>query len=223
LQSPDFGVVDKDGQTMRNFSQFIILTIIIIGYQGGLDIMKYTNKILAGILIFTGTALFLFGIIISEAFYPGYRVTSVISDLGVGPGAWFFNLLIIIFGIFLVISSYLLLNIATDRFFSALLGLAGIGATLVGLIPETNGTPHVIAATITFISGGICAIMGYKIFRGPFSIISPFLGSVALLATVLLASRIYFGLGAGGMERIIVYPLIIWGLGAGAYLMSPGK
>jgi hypothetical membrane protein len=185
--------------------------------------MKYTNKILAGIMVFLGTSLFLFGIIISEARYPGYHVSSVISDLGVGPTAWLFNSSVFIFGIFLIISAYLLLNIGTNRYFTALLGLAGLGAVLVGLIPETQGAPHVFAAVMVFIFGGLCAITGYSVFRGPFSIISPFLGIIALIATILLASGIYLGLGMGGMERMIAYPLIIWGFGAGAYLMSPGK
>jgi hypothetical membrane protein len=185
--------------------------------------MKYTNKMLAGMLIFIGTAIFLFGITISEALYPGYHVTQVISDLGVGPIAWFFNSMIVIFGILLIISAYLLLNVGINRYFTVFLGLAGLGAVLVGLIPETMGIPHVIAATMVFLSGGLCAIAGYNVFRGPFSIFSPVFGSITLLATLLLASKIYLGLGMGGMERIIVYPLIIWGLGAGAYLMSPGK
>lgn len=185
--------------------------------------MKYTNKILAGILIFVGTALFLFGIIVSEALYPGYHVTSVISDLGVGSTAWLFNSSIIISGIFLIVSAYLFLNIGINKYFTALLGLAGLGATLVGIIPETQGVPHVIAALLLFISGGLMAVTGYYVFRGPFSIISPVLGIIALIATIFLALNLYFGLGMGGMERMVAYPLIIWGLGAGAYLMSPGK
>jgi hypothetical membrane protein len=185
--------------------------------------MKYTNKILAGMLIFIGSTLFLFGIITSEALYPGYHVTQVISDLGVGNTAWLYSSTIIMFGILIIISAYLLLNIGTDRYFTLLLGLTGMGAFLVGLIPETYGTPHAIAAVLAFISGGLCAILGYNVFRGPFSIFSPILGSITLLATVFFASGLYLGLGMGGMERMIVYPLIIWALGTGAYLMSPGK
>jgi len=185
--------------------------------------MKYTNKIIAGMLIFIGTALLFLGIMISEALYPGYHVTQVISDLGVGPAAWLFNSTVFIFGLFLIISAYLLLNIGTNRYFTILLGLAGTGAILVGLIPETQGVPHVIAATMVFLSGGLCALTGYKVFRGPFSLFSPVFGCITLVAMVLFVSNIYLGLGRGGMERMIAYPLIVWALGAGAYLMSPGK
>lgn len=174
-------------------------------------------------LIFTGTAAFLLGMIISEANVPGYHVTQVISDLGTGPTAWLFNSAMVIFGIFLIASAYLLLNAGTKRYFIILLGLAGSGAVLVGLVPETMGAPHVIAAALIFLSGGLCAITGYYVFRGPFSIFSPVFGSITLVALVLLVSKFYFGMGMGGMERMAAYPLIIWALGAGAYLMSPGK
>ncbi len=174
-------------------------------------------------LIFIGAAALFSGIIISEARYPGYRVAQAISDLGVGPTAWLFNSTIFIFGIFLIISAYLLLNTGTNRYFTVLLGLAGVGATLVGLIPETQGVPHVIAAVMVFVSGGLCAIAGYSVFRGPFSLFSPVFGSIVLIAAILLALKLYLSLGMGGMERMIAYPLIIWALGVGAYLMSPGK
>ena len=134
-------------------------------------------------LIFIGAAIFLFGIIISEALYTGYHVTQVISDLGVGSTAWLFNSTIFMFGILVIISAYLLLNIGTDRYFTLLLGLTGMGAFLVGLVPETYGTLHVIAAGVVFVSGGLCAIAGYNVFRGPFSLLSPLFGCITLLAT----------------------------------------
>ncbi len=174
-------------------------------------------------LIFIGSTFFLFGIIISEAIYPGYHVTQMVSDLGVGPTAWLFNSTIFIFGISIIISAYLLLNIGTNRYFTLLLGLAGLGAVLVGLVPENLGTSHAIAAAMVFLFGGFCAITGYKVFRGPFTLLSPLFGIITLVAAILFASQLYIGLGAGGMERMITYPLIIWALGAGAYLMSPGK
>jgi len=174
-------------------------------------------------LIFIGTAIFLLGIIISEALYPGYQVSQVISDLGVGPTAWLFNTTIFISGLCLISSAYLLLNIGTNRYFVIFLGLAGICAILIGIIPETSGVPHVVAAAMLFVSGGLSAIIGYRVFRGPFSLLSPIFGSITLVAMMFFALKFYPGLGSGGMERMIAYPLIIWALGTGAYLMSPGK
>jgi hypothetical membrane protein len=185
--------------------------------------MKYTNKMVTGILMFTGALLFLFALIISEALYPGYHTTQVISDLGVGQTAILFNPAIFIFGLCSIVCAYLLLNVQVDRIFIVLLGITGIGAVLVGLIPETAGVPHVIAAAMVFVSGSLCAISGYRVFRGPFAVISLILGIITIIATVLLAGGLYLGLGIGGMERIAAYPVITWTLGAGGFLMSPGK
>ena len=38
------------------------------------------------------------------------------------------------------------------------------------------------------------------------------LGSFSLLALLLFASSIYLGLGNGGMERMIAYPVQLWNI-----------
>ena len=40
-------------------------------------------------------------------------------------------------------------------------------------------------------------------------------GAVTLAATVLFLSGVYFGLGAGGMERVITYPALFGTLAFG--------
>ena len=54
----------------------------------------------------------------------------------------------------------------------------------------------------------------------PFSAISVILGLIALGALILHMGKIYLGLGAGGMEHMIVYPILIWGAGFGGHLMA---
>ena len=183
--------------------------------------MTYTNKTLAGALIFIGTACFLLGIIVSEALFSGYTVTRMISDLGVGSTAAIYNSAIIIFGILLVASAYLLHKAGTKLGFVALLALTGIGAAGVGIFPENIVVPHSICAITVFICGGLCAILASRIFSAPWAWFSPVLGVITLVAVVLLGAKIYLGLSAGGMERMIAYPLLIWALGTGAYLMVP--
>jgi len=185
--------------------------------------MTYTNKTRAGALLFLGTAWFLMGIVVSEALYPGYHVTQMISDLGVGSTALVYNSSIIVFGVMLIAAAYLLQKEETDIWFSALMALIGIGAAGVGIFPENTGTPHVISAMIVFIFGGICAIMSFRIFPVPWAWFSGALGIITLAAIILLGAKCYLGLGAGGMERMIAYPLIIWALGSGAFLMAPAK
>jgi hypothetical protein len=43
---------------------------------------------------------------------------------------------------------------------------------------------------------------------------------MGLAALALFAGNTYLGLGAGGMERMIFYPAMIWTLGFGAYLLG---
>ena len=185
--------------------------------------MMYTNKTLAGSLLFIGTAWFLMGIVVSEALYPGYHVTQMISDLGVGSTALVYNSSIIVFGIVLIASAYLLRKEGTDIWFSALMALVGIGAIGVGIFPENTGTPHVISAMIVFICGSIVAILSFRVFPTPWAWFSGALGIITLVAIILLGAKCYLGLGAGGMERMIAYPLILWALGSGAFLMAPAK
>jgi hypothetical membrane protein len=185
--------------------------------------MIFTNRSRAGVLISIGTAWLLMGIVVSEALYPGYRVTQMISDLGVGPTASLFNTAIFAFGLLLIASAYLLHTAGINRWFSALLTLTGLGAAGVGVFPETFIVPHAICAITVFVCGGLGAILGYRVFTGPWSWFSPVLGIITLIAVILLGAKCYLGLGAGGMERIIAYPLIFWAMGTGAYLMAPEK
>ena len=45
---------------------------------------------------------------------------------------------------------------------------------------------------------------------------------MTLVATVLYGTDTYLGLGQGGMERMVVYPVLIGGVAFGGYLMALG-
>ena len=185
--------------------------------------MKFTGKVIAGMLIFIGASMSLMGIVIAEALSFGYHVSQVISDLGVGQTAVFFNLSIIMFGGLFVAAAYLLRKVRIDTWFCALMALTGVAEACVGIFPDALGLPHQAAAAIVFISGCSMAILSFRVFPVPWAWISATLGVIILAAIILLVTEFYFGLGKGGMERIIVYPLILWALGSGAMLMAPEK
>ncbi|HET6581129.1 MAG TPA: DUF998 domain-containing protein [Methanoregula sp.] len=185
--------------------------------------MKFTGKVIAGMLIFIGASMSLMGIVIAEALSPGYHVSQVISDLGVGQTAAFFNLSIIIFGGLFIAAAYLLRKAGTGTLFCALMALTGVAQACVGIFPETLGLPHQAAAAVVFLSGCSMAILSYRVFPVPWAWVSAALGVIILAAIILLVTELYFGLGKGGMERIIVYPLVLWALGSGAMFMAPEK
>lgn len=185
----------------------------------------------AGVLLFSGAVIVILGIHLAEFFYPGYSVSvNYISDLGATcsttctvfqPSALIFNSSVIILGIFIISSSYLIWREFNNSVISALIFLSGAGAVGVGLFPETAGFLHVIFSFITFFFGALAAIAVSRLVKGPFSYFSVLMGLASLSALVLFGLEIYLGLGPGGMERMIAYPILLWATGFGGYLMSP--
>jgi hypothetical protein len=58
------------------------------------------------------------------------------------------------------------------------------------------------------------------VLRPPLSHFSVGLGIVSLVAIVLLVTQQDLGIGKGGMERMVAYPIFIWALGFGGSLIG---
>src|SRR5579875_1760350 len=101
-----------------------------------------------------------------------------------------------------------------------LLWIAGIASAGVGLFPETTGIFHTIFSVIVFFSMAFAAIFSYRVTKMPLKIISALLGLFTLSFIFLYIGKIYLGLGAGGAERFIVYPVLFWALAFSGSLMS---
>ncbi len=173
----------------------------------------------AGILIFVGGAEFMLSMLVAEAIRPSYSVsTNYISDLGVGVSAPIFNGSIVVLGIMLAAAAYLLMRGLDSKALPVLLFLTGVGAAGVGIFPETTGTPHLLFSLIAFLFAGISAIYSFRYTGGLFGYLSIVLGALSLIALVLYSTGHYGALHRGGMERMIVYPVILWALGFGGYL-----
>lgn len=185
----------------------------------------------AGVLLFAGAVLFITGMHIAEYLYPNYSVSgNYISDLGATcretcivyqPSAFIFNSSVILFGLLIMISSYLIWREFNNSIIAALFCLSGLGAVGVGLFPETAGFLHVIVSFITFFFGALAAIAASRIVKAPFSYFSVLMGIASLTALVMYGLNIYLGLGPGGMERMIAYPILLWAIGFGGYMISP--
>ena len=181
--------------------------------------MKYDDRKVAGALIFVASVQCVLGIITAETLYPGYSTSeNYISDLGVGPSALIFNSSVFLLGVITVAGAYFIQRAFGSRLLSILLILTGVGAMGVGLFPENFGTVHGIASLITFLFGGLTAIMSYRLVKPPLSYFSVLLGVMSLVALVLFGSGNYLGLGKGGMERMIAYPTLLWAVGFSAHL-----
>ncbi len=176
---------------------------------------------IAGLLFFIASSEFVVFLVVSEALYHGYSVAAnYISDLGVGPSSVIFNVSIIALGFLVLLGSYYLHRAFHDGLLTAFLVLTGIGAVGVGVLTENFGLIHGVMSLITFLFGGLSAVWSYRTVRFPFSVLAVILGLGSLLALLLFGTRVYLGLGVGGMERMIAYPILMWGAAFGGYLMA---
>lgn len=173
---------------------------------------------IASWLVFIGVTQFTLFLLVAEAIYPDYSISNnYISDLGVGKTALVFNTSISILGITLIIAG-ILYN--TKLPFRVTIILTGLGALGVGLFPETTGAPHLLSALVTFLFGSISSYTALPTIRTKLKYFFPILGTIGLLSLFLFITHNYAGIGRGGMERMIVYPNLIWALGYSASKLS---
>jgi hypothetical membrane protein len=187
--------------------------------------MKMSAGKVAGALFFVAASQFIVGLMVAEARYPGYSISgNYISDLGVGASSMIFNSSVFLMGLLILIGAYFLHRAFSFRVLTVLLVLTGIGAMGVGVFTEDFGQIHTVVSLIAFLFGGLSSIASFKLLKKPFSVIAIVIGVISLAALVLFIGGIDLGLDVGGMERMITYPILLWGTGFGGYLIaSPEK
>lgn len=190
----------------------------------------FSKMKVSGTLISLASTQFLLGMLLAEALYPGYSVSlNYISDLGatcratciiVQPSSLIFESSVFLLGVLLVLGAYLFRQGSRSLLAPLLLGITGLGAVGVGVFPETAGMLHAVVSLVAFVGGGLATLASFKFTRPVLCYFAAILGTMTLVALVLYASGIYLGLGAGGMERIVVYPVVMWGIAFGGYLTA---
>ena len=199
--------------------------------------MIHPNGKTAGILFFIASAQFILGLIVAEALYPGYSISdNYISDLGVGPSSVIFNSSVFILGLLPIIGAYFLPRTSDFRVLTILLVLMAIGSMGTGVFTKDFATIHGAVSLMAFLFSGLSAIASFKVLKTPLSVISVILGLMTLGALALFAaglvtmgsltsseppaSEFFLGIGPGGMERMIVYPVLIWLAGFSGHLIA---
>jgi hypothetical membrane protein len=206
--------------------------------------MGLSNAAKSGVAIFVGAVQFGILLIVSEILYsanganPGspaapydYSVSAnYVSDLGatcptsgtcyIPPSALLFDASIALFGILIIVGAYYLQRAFRWMPATGLVALAGVGALGVGLFPETTGIWHSIFSLVVFLFAGLAGIVTFRLQKSPMSYFSVLLGAVTLIALILYVPNYYLGLGAGGMERMIVYPALLWSVAFGGHMMA---
>ena len=193
--------------------------------------MDYDNKRVAGLLFVVAVVQYVLAVVISEAVYSGYSAgQQMLSELGdwslAGNNAAIFNGSALLWGIFLIAGAYFIQQIFKNRVFSSLLAISGVGAVVSAVVSlNISFEVHSMFGLVAFVFGAASAIMSYKFLKSPLCFVSIILGAVTLSAVILFMlgqgnSDFYLGLGVGGIERFIVYPLLLWMLGFGGYLIG---
>ncbi len=200
----------------------------------------------AGVLAFVAAAQWVLLVIVAETQYPNYSPQhNFLSDLGatchrglsltpitpcviVSPSSLIWDTTLSLMGLLSLVSAVLFYGATRKKGFSILFGIWGLGALIAGAVPENLLlSVHELASLAAFLGGGIAAIVAFWFLKSPLKYLSLVLGlfSFASVIPVTFEGPFFrwngiFGLGLGGIERMVVYPIIIWEIAFGAYLMS---
>jgi hypothetical membrane protein len=188
-----------------------------------------------GALFVLGSLQFIFAMAIVQAKYPGYSLSAnYISDLGSAssPWAWLFNDSIRLLGLFALLGAFWVRTAfppkTSARVGLLLLGIAGLGAIGVGSFPEGSpqlgGNIHGVVSLVTFLGSGFALLaLALGMLRDTrwdgFRAYTFLSGLVTVIALGLFVGNAFVGLGPGGMERLIVAPILLWALVAGTHLL----
>lgn len=173
-----------------------------------------------------GGILIMLAIAASQAVYPTFSTRNdAISTLG-GAGtatALFWNSAMVVTGLLWIYSTYRLFHKTNILYWAVPFYLAGVGFIVVGLSPwNVSPLPHTIGAQMVFFFGAISCLLAWRLTKGSMGRISLVSGVLSILAY----SGGTYGLdslfGSGGVERLLYYPILLWEIAFGGYLISLG-
>jgi hypothetical membrane protein len=183
---------------------------------------------LAGLLLFVLAGQFMTVIMLAASIVPGYDFKSAaISDLGVFPEtALLFNASLVAVGLLNLAGGYLFYRSHRRLWILTPFVLAGVGAVGAGLFPLSSGDLHSLFALVAFLFFNVQAIASGAVLPGYMKVVSMLAGSVGLVFVLLMIvgdsgnAAVFGAIGHGGTERMIVYPVMLWMLALGGYLMA---
>src|SRR5829696_1097115 len=190
---------------------------------------------LAGLLLSLAGVVILLGFITTEALYPEVYTThtNTVSHLAASeppasvvlqPSAAIFNFTMGVTGAMILAGAWFAARALGRRAVLVPTALLGLGCVGVGVFPLTHPAPHTLFGLIAFLAGGVAVIVSSRVTAAPFRQLWALLGAVALAATAVgvlfLGWAPVAALGEGGIERWIVYPIVLWLVAFGSYPLA---
>lgn len=189
----------------------------------------------AGVLYSSAGFVLLMGIITAETKYPIFRhytTRQEMSDLGgtrppqglvTQPSAMIFDTTMIIAGVLLLAGAFALWRLYQDRVLTVVSALFGASTLGVGIFPG-NTSPHPIFAMIAFVFSALTAVAVFRVTSAPFRFMSLSVGLLSLIALLVGElgdnSPVAKSIGMGGVERWVVFPIILWLAFFGGHLLA---
>ena len=187
----------------------------------------------AGVLFLVAWIQSIYLTSVAEGLYPNYNLRlNLVSDLGVQPqSAILWAASVFVTGVLLIIAGLVLSDFGKNhRELLVTFALTGVGLLGVAAFNEnTFYNVHLVFSLLAFAFGAISAlIVSLRLVKGVFRYFSLILGLVMLIGMVLLyagffvtpIASIFFALGEGFAERIIVLPESVWFIAFGGYLIG---
>lgn len=185
---------------------------------------------LAGILLMVLAAAFLAVIMIGASIVPGYDYRGgAISDLGTFPeSSLLFNATLVGMGTLNIAGGSLLFRSHRRAWILVVFVVAGIGAVGAGIFPLTTGNLHSLFALLAFVFFNVEAIAIAVVLHGTMRALSLLAGVIGLAYVVVMVigdggnPSVFGPIGHGGAERMIAYPVMLWLIAFGGYLLGTG-
>jgi hypothetical membrane protein len=189
------------------------------------------SRKLAGTFFLVLGAGFMTVIMLAAAMVPSYDFrAAAISGLGVFPETVFlFNMSLVLVGVLNLAGGYLFYRTHGKRWLVAIFARAGIGAVGAELFPLDAGGLRGLFALLAFPLFNVQALGTATRLRGAVQALSVLAGGIGLVFVVLMAlgdagNAAAFGpIGHGGTERMIVYPVMLWLVAFGGYLLAKSE
>jgi hypothetical membrane protein len=177
-------------------------------------------------------ATIVMGIITGEALYTApYNARMEISDLVASetglvlqPSATIFNATMLVAGAMILAGAWFAHRALHRRAVTIPTGLLGIGVLGVGIFPGNIHPQHPLFAFTAFVAGGLAVLLSAKVTPQPLRAIFAVMGAISLAFTLSSVFLLEWGpfarLDLGGVERWMVYPILLWLVGFGGYLTT---